>query len=308
MKHTAALPLAVLLCLLTCCGRAGTVTPHVIAMKEGERTYSLFVPDSVTKKEAVPLVILYHGSGGDGASMDRMSGFSAVAEREGFILALPDAAGKNWNDGREVIGIPSMAHQIDDVAFTDAMVAEIGALYRLDARRLYATGFSNGGIFVHLLALKSKHAFAAIAPVSGGIAEPLAEKFKPKTPLSVLILHGTDDPMVPYIGGEVDYSNNGRILPIEDTALRWVAIDGIKGERLSGTLPDNDPADGCTITWSRWASKKGAPEVALFTIQGGGHTWPGGPQFLPVAVIGHVCRDIDASVVIWDFFKKHPRK
>ncbi len=294
--------------VLPCCSRAGIATEHAVQVGKDERTYTLFAPSSVAKEKPAALVILFHGSGGNGASMDRMSGFSAVAEREGFILALPDALGRNWNDGREVPSIPSMAHGVDDVAFVDAMITEIGALYKLDPKRLYATGFSNGGIFVHLLAARSTHAFAAIAPVSGGIAVPLAPKFKPTVPLSVLILHGTADPMVPYKGGDVDYNSNGSIIATEDTALRWVECDRIKSPSESGTLPDTDPDDGCTVSWTRWAPKTPGLEVALFSINGGGHTWASGPQFQPIAIIGRVCRDIDATEVIWDFFKKHPKK
>jgi len=301
-----------LLCLLffalPCCTRAGNATQHAIEMGGIERTYTLFIPASVSKDKPAALVILFHGSGGNGMSMDHMSGFSAVAEREGFILALPDALGRNWNDGREVASIPSMARHVDDVAFVDAMITEIGALYHTDPKRLFATGFSNGGIFVHLLAAKSTHSLAAIAPVSGGIALPLAPMFKPTVPLSVLILHGTEDPMVPYKGGDVDYHSNGGVIATEDAALRWVECDGIKSPRESGNLPDTDQDDGCTVSWSRWTPKKPGLEVALFSINGGGHTWASGPQFMPVAIIGHVCRDIDATEVIWDFFKKHPRR
>ena len=295
-----------LLTLMCSCSRGGTTTVHEIEVGAFNRKYTLFVPAAVKANKAAPVVFVFHGSGGTGPGFDRMSGFRDVAELEEFVLVMPNAIEHNWNDGRAIPGIASMDEDVDDVAFVDAMIEDIGRTQRLDSKRLYATGFSNGGIFVHLLAAKSRHRFAAIAPVSGGIAEPIEKAFQPSAPVSVLILHGTNDPMVPFDGGEVDYHDNGRIIGTEEAARRWVQCDHLTAQPTSGVLPDTDKNDGCTVSWKRWTGQKRGAEVVLFTIHGGGHTWASGPQFLPVALIGHVCRDIDATDVIWDFFKKHP--
>lgn len=303
------LPLACLttwVFLLGSCS-AGESSRHTLAFGGIRRSYTLHISDNAPKDKPVPLVLAYHGSGGDGANMAALTQWDAVSDREGFVVAYPDAVGKNWNDGRGVVTIFSQMSNVDDVGFTEAVIADIERQHAIDSHRIYATGFSNGGMFVHLLAEKLSTKLAAIAPVGGGIAEPLAATFKPAAPLSVFIVHGQADPFVPYAGGDVDISNNGRVLPTMQTVKIWTQRSMGNAKAQNGTLPDKDPTDHCKVKWTRWAAGKNGPEVLLYTIEGGGHAWPGGPQFLPVSVIGNVCRDFDATTSIWEFFKKHPK-
>ncbi len=283
-------------------------TAHSIKVGASTRTYVLHVPKSLSADKDAPLVLAFHGSGDTGAGFEDFVKLSDVADREGFVVAYPEAIGKNWNDGREAVSIASQFNDVDDVAFTEAVIADILKQQAIDARRIFATGFSNGGIFVHLLAAKLPKTFAAIASVSGGIAEPFAPKFKPSAPLSVLIIHGTEDPFVPFNGGDVDYHDNGRIIGTSLTIKMWLTCNGITSKPELGELPDTNIDDHCHATFARWpAAHKGA-EVQLITIEGGGHAWPNGPQFLPVSLMGRVCRDFDGSSTVWDFFKKHPKK
>lgn len=271
-----------------------------------KRSYELHVPPNLPADKPVPLVIVFHGSGDTGAGMESFSKFDVLADRDGFIAAYPDAIAANWNDGREAKGIASHFNKVDDVAFTSALIKEISSTHSVDAKRIYATGFSNGGIFVHYLAAKLPTGLAAIASVSGGIAEPLATSFKPATPLSVFIIHGTKDTLVPFEGGDVDYGGFGRIISITRTAEAWTKANALDAKSESGTLADINTTDNCRVSWSRWSSAANHSEVLLYTIEGGGHTWPGGSQFLPVNVIGNVDLDFNATEAIWDFFKKHP--
>lgn len=271
------------------------------------RSYRLHVPDTLNAEKAAPLVFVFHGSGDSGYGVESFSRFDEIADREGFIAVYPDSESKNWNDGREVSGIRSQRDKVDDVGFTGDMIATISKAHKIDPKRIYAAGFSNGAIFAQLLGAQMAAQFAAIAAVSGGIAEPLAPKFNPSVPVSVFIIHGTKDPMVPYAGGDVDYHDNGRIISTVDTVKMWTQRDGFTAKPETGTLADLDPDDHCRVQWTRWMKGKMDTEVLLFAIEGGGHTWPGGPQFLPVSIIGHVCRDFDAAEAISDFFKKHPK-
>jgi polyhydroxybutyrate depolymerase len=239
--------------------------------------------------------------------MESFSQFSALANREGFIAVYPDALALNWNDGRNASSIPSQAQQVDDVAFVAAMIREIEGRRSIDPKRIFAAGFSNGGIFVHYLANQLSARIAAIADVGGGIAEPLAPAFHPKSPMSVLMIHGTADPFVPFAGGDVDYGGFGRIISIPQTAAAWRKVNACDPKPESGTLPDTDASDQCLVKWSKWTGEKKQGELLLYTIEGGGHAWPGGPQFQPVSVIGRVCRDFDATKSIWEFFKEHPK-
>ncbi len=289
---------------------AETDTPskhHTLEAAGLTRSYELHVPPNLPIGKTVPLVIVFHGSGDTGAGMERFSKFDDVADREGFIVAYPDAIAANWNDGREATGITSQFNNIDDVAFTSALIKEISTAHSVDAKRVYATGFSNGGIFVHYLAAKLPAQLAAIASVSGGIAEPLANAFKPAAPLSVFIIHGSKDTLVPFEGGNVDYGGFGRIISTDKTIEAWNKCNATDVKPESGTLPDINTQDNCRVSWSRWNSTANRSEILLYMIEGGGHTWPGGAQFLPVDVIGYVDRDFNATVAIWDFFKKHPQ-
>jgi polyhydroxybutyrate depolymerase len=179
----------------------------------------------------------------------------------------------------------------------------------VDGKRVYATGISNGGIFSHYLAANLSSRIAAIAPVVGGLAEPFAEKFKPEKPVSVLILQGTKDPLVPFNGGFVTVAGGkrGKILSTEKAARKWVEHNNRQREAIKEELPDKDAKDGCTVTRLRYPKGKDGSEVIVYRIEGGGHTWPNGLQYLPENLIGKVCRDIDGSEVIWQFFKNHPK-
>jgi polyhydroxybutyrate depolymerase len=271
------------------------------------RSYHLHVPDMLPADKAAPLVFVFHGSGGNGYGMESFSKFSQIADREGFIVVYPDAEAKNWNDGRECPHIRSQADKVDDVGFVGALITVVSKLHKIDAKRIYATGFSNGGILAHYLGAQMADRFAAVAPVSGGIAEPFSPRFKPSEPVSVFIIHGSADPMVPYAGGEVDYHDNGRIISMGDAVKMWTERNGITAKPETGMPDDVDVKDQCRVQWTRWSKGKAGTEILLYNIEGAGHTWPGGPQFLPASIIGYVCRDFDAAEVIWDFFKKHPK-
>lgn len=285
----------------------GDATPSTMAHSGVTRRYWLHVPDGLPPRQKAPLVLVFHGSGGNGAGMESFCHFSEIADREKFIVVYPDAEAKNWNDGREVAGISSQRDNVDDVGFVEALVGEIAKTQQIDRKRIFAAGFSNGGILVHMLGAKLSEIFAAIAPVGGGIAEPFAPRFKPTAAVSVLCIHGSADPFVPYAGGDVDYSDNGRIISTSETVKMWTEHDGTRAGPEAGELTDKDSADHCRVKWTRWSRGQSGTEVLLYTIDGGGHTWPGGPQFLPSAIIGYVCRDFDAAQLIWDFFKKHPK-
>src|SRR5262249_11050637 len=142
------------------------------------------------------------------------------------------------------------------------------------------------------------------APVAGELAEPLRDDFHPAEPVSVLLVHGTDDPVVPYAGGALA-SAHGRVLGAEETARLWARADGC----ANGPAKDHPSArvDGCRTLRFRWAVGRGRSEVVLDTIEGGGHTWPGGAQYAPRVLIGRACPEPDATREIWEFFRAHPR-
>ena len=238
--------------------------------------------------------------------MERLTKFSDLADREGFIVAYPNSYGDNWNDGRVVLSSSAYKEKVDDIAAISAIIDDVSRQYPVDRQRIYATGISNGGIMTNYLGARLSDRLAAIASVAGGVADQVANQFNPQNTLSVLIMQGTGDPIMPYNGGRVTGANHGSTVSTNQMVQLWSRSDRVKSSPTSGSLPDTDPKDGCTVTWQSWRGV-GNSEVRLMVLNGAGHTWPGGSQYAPKFLIGGVCRDFDATRVIWDFFKAHPK-
>ncbi len=295
--------------LATCAARQGAeehAKSRTITVGDVERTFWLHVPEKVTKKKAVPLLFCFHGGQGSGEAMTGGSGFGALSDKEGFIAVFPEGVGKSWNDGRGEPAIESQKKNIDDVAFVMAMIEALSKEYRIDPKRIYATGISNGGFLCHRLAAERSETFAAIAPVAAGMGIPIGSTFEPKEPVSVVLMNGTDDPLVPYKGGRMGVKDRGEIIGVDEIVKKWVAKNGCE-KGGAETLPDADPKDGCRIERTVYPGGKNGTEVVLYKVEGGGHTWPGGSQYLPERIIGKVCKDIVSPKVIWEFFVKHPK-
>lgn len=274
-----------------------------------EREYRLHVPATLPASP-VPLVFVFHGGNGQSLGTSRLTGFSEVADKERFIVVYPQGIGRNWNDGRVTQFSQAHRDNIDDLAFFDSLLASISRQHRIDANRIYATGISNGAIFAHYLAANRAEKLAAIAPVVGGIAVPFNERFKPTSPVSVLVVQGTDDRLIPFNGGKVaggDRQDRGSIIGTNDSIRLWIRANGCNNAPTTKLLADRDPNDGCRTEEQRWDGGRGQTEVVLWRVQGGGHTWPSGPQYLPERVIGRVTRDF-GSAEIWQFFQSHPKR
>ncbi len=287
----------------------GSVSKRTVSVGGLEREYLVHVPNDLPIGQPVPLVIIYHGGNGESKGTMNLSKFNPIADREKFIVAYPQGVGKSWNDGR--ITQVSQAHRdaIDDLSFFDAMLDKLSHDFSIDDHRVFVTGISNGGIFSHYVAANRSEKIAAIAPVVGGIAEPFDRKFKPSRPVSVLIIQGSEDRLIPYKGGKVaggDGKDRGSVVSTDKAAKLWVQANGCQAEPTTESLPDRDPKDECRIEATKWNGGYGGSEVWLYCVRGGGHTWPDGRQYLPKAIIGRVTHDID-SETIWKFFEEHPK-
>lgn len=283
---------------------AGTVR-RTLAHGGLTREYRLHVPPSYSKGRPVALVLVFHGGGGTARQMERYTGWSALATREGFIVAYPESVEGNWNDGRGVATLRSHRENVDDVGFVAAIINTLSREYALDPGRIFATGISNGAFVSHLLGARLSRRIAAIAPVVGGMAPAVAGKFHPERPVSVLIIQGTEDPLVPYKGGRVAW-NRGETIGTEEAVKKWVDHDGARGPRTED-VPDTVEDDGCVGKRVSYTDGRDGTAVVLYALKGGGHAWPGAAQYLPEGIIGRVCRDFDATRLIWEFFSAHPR-
>ena len=269
-----------------------------------QRDYHLFIPSSYRNSTAAPLVIALHGGGGNGHKMHKLSHLSLLADRYGFIVAYPDAVEGHWNDGRGMDQYRSQKDNIDDVGFISRMIAAIAGEYNIQNHRVYVTGASNGAMMSLRLGCELAHKITAIAPVIGAMPENLVGQCAPARPVPLMMINGTDDPLVPWEGGYVHIFRRklGKIISVPQTIAFWVTRNGCSPSPQISMVPDADPEDGTRVQKTAYGKCTDGADVVLYEIKGGGHTWPGGYQYLPEFLIGKTNRDLDASQAIWDFF------
>ena len=304
--------LAFLLFLNLNCRRADTDSTSTVPVNSGsynssvrydgmDRTYYIHIPTSYDKSRSFPLVILLHGLGGTGEGMSKLTGFDKLADKEGFIVIYPDGRNRFWKcDGR--------IKKNDDVGFISFLIDEVSKSLNIDKKRIYATGMSNGGFMCIYLACELSDKISAIAPVVATMTEYQYNNFSPKKPVSVLTINGTEDKIVPWNGGEINVSSNllkgVGIVSTYDAVKFWVFHNQCATTPVVTRLEDKSTQDGTKVRREVYSGGKDSTEVILYAIEGGGHTWPGGLQYLPDDRVGKVCQDINACEVIWEFFKK----
>ena len=199
---------------------------------------------------------------------------------------------------------------IDDVGFISDLIDHLIEEYSIDEKRVYVTGISNGAQMSYRLSCELTEKIAAIAPVSGGMQEKFVTDYPSLRPIPVLIINNLDDPLVPWDGGEIRLGKLrfGTVVSVNSTVEYWVSRNNCFSQPTIFWLPDTDPKDGTKVRIEEYSQGKNGTEVILYAIEGGGHTWPSGYQYLPEYIIGRTSRDIDANEVIWNFFKNHSMK
>ncbi|KXJ99897.1 MAG: poly(3-hydroxybutyrate) depolymerase [Acidobacteria bacterium OLB17] len=272
-----------------------------LTVGDADRTYILHLPKGYKSGSKLPLVLVFHGGGGNAANMAGLTGFNEKADKENFIVVYPNGSNRfgtdkmlTWN----AIGCCSYAanEKIDDVAFVSKLIDTMTRDYGVDSKRVYATGFSNGAMLSFRLGAELSDKIAAIAPVSGSI---FADTPAPKSAVSVLMFNGTADQNVPYNGGK---SINYTVLRAQNEDFTSAAASAehfAKGNEC-GQRPATQKAVGGTKTVYSGCSE--GTDVILYTIDGGGHTWPGGTRVKPGESSDAA---INATDLIWDFFRSH---
>jgi polyhydroxybutyrate depolymerase len=287
------LALLVLATATALAGAEGATVSRALATRDGARGYLLHLPPAAGTAR-LPLVIALHPMLANGSAMEALSGFSAIADREGFVVVYPEGLNAGWDYGQPW-------YPYDDVGFIAAVVDAVAAATPIDRDRVFATGMSAGGFMSNLLAVERSDLVAAIAPVVGGLLQAAAAELPTTRPVPVLLINGTSDVFVPYAGCEWPFYTPTLAAPA--TASLWAFDDGATAAPTDSLLPDAAWWDGCRVHVRRWAGRAGS-EVLLYTIEGGGHTWPGSILTMP---FGNVCYDFSASETIWRFFRAHPR-
>lgn len=279
-----------------------------------ERTYFVHVPDSYSSKQPAPLLVLLHGGGGLARRMLAFTGFGPLSEKHGIVILAPAGVDRHWNDGRKKTGYRSHDENIDDVGFIAALIKKIEAEYKIDSNRIFVAGISNGAMMSYRLGLELPDRIAAIAPVVGAMPEPLArdwaEKKNTLQPVPAIIFNGTDDPLVPFDGGEVHLLRKklGTVISVPDTVQLWAARNGCTAKPKISAVAVSDA--GMRVNKTVFGESGTEAEVVLYTIEGAGHAWPGpepGAQYLPPRLIGRACHGLNATELIWQFFESHSK-
>lgn len=276
------------------------------------RYYKVYVPSSYDKYTKTPVVIYLHGGGGSrkAAYKDRVDSFS---DKYGFIMIVPEGTGPvvlgtvigSWNAGDwEINGKIEKCcgyaeeNSIDDVGFLSKMIDEIKKNFNVDEKRVYSTGISNGGIMSYTLACEIADKISAVASV----APPGTPKdCSPSRNVSVMHIHGTADPCVPYNGGI-----SGGCLSTEKREMQSAKkmVDIWRG--LNSCLQNYQTVySKGQASCVNYQNCKNSADVQFCTVQGMGHTYPSGNQYLSTRIIGPVSYDISFDQ-IWEFFNKHP--
>jgi polyhydroxybutyrate depolymerase len=289
-----------------------TAGDHTRTLRVGEleRRYRAYIPKKYDASKATPVIVVFHGGGGNPESMIRLTGMNAKADEAGFLVVYPFGTGKlaktllTFNGG-ECCGY-AMDNKVDDVGFTRELLDDLAKVANIDADRVFATGLSNGGIMAHYLASELSDRIAAIAPVGGPL---MMEAPRNKRAVSVMHFHGTADAFAPFQGGfgKGFLGRNGitKFRSVDHTIQNWVKANGCTTEPEIEPLPDN-ASDAMKVTRKTWGGGKAGSEVVLIEIEGGGHTWPGKKPI--VSLLGESTMDISANDLMWEFFQKHPRK
>ena len=260
------------------------------------RRYLLYVPESYDPGQPVPLVVSLHGFVQWAAHQQEMSGWNALADEHGFFVVYPQGTGfpLRWHAQPMLDDPGGMA---SDVQFISDLLDHLCSTFAIDESRIYVNGMSNGGGMTHLLACRMPERIAAIGGVAGAyLYQPGADE--PGRPMPVMAFHGTDDPIVPYAGGRSKSKRHPiTFTSVEAWTVGWAARNGCAEPPKVAHVAED-------VRVLRYAGCSDDAEVVLYTIEGGGHTWPGG-QPLPRWLTGSTCTSINASELLWAFFCRH---
>lgn len=283
-----------ILALIAAPGTASADTDGTIAVDGVTRSYVVHVP--VHLAPIARLVLAFHGHGESVADEITSTKLSEFSDEYGFIVAYPVGINGGWNDG--LLGIDTS----DDVGFARALIKQLAEQYHVGNDFVFATGFSNGAVFSQRLACAEGAPVAAIAPISGTIVEDVANGCHANRNVSMLAIHGTKDPFLPFGGGQPNLKKRGNVVSFAGTLEFWARADHCRADVRKEAVPPTEPADDThAVKWIFPACASGV-DVVGYEIVGGGHTIPGGPQYKPVSAIGIASNQLQASRAIVEFF------
>ncbi len=271
-----------------------------------DRNYSIHVPPAYDGKRPLPLLIVIHGAFDTAKGIEKDSGFSQLADREGFMVMYPSGIGimgllQHWNAGH-CCG-KAAEDQIDDVGYLNASIDAASSRLAIDQDRIYMVGFSNGGMLTYRFCAEHGKRLAGAAVLAGAIgsrlddAPPMWTMPESAPPVPMLIMHGLQDMHVPFNGGSLKPSDPPRYYDsVDDAVSYWIRQNGCRRDR------DNFRVINPWVRLQQWESCSSRCPVRLYTIANWAHTWPGGSETAALDG-GHPMKGFEAAKLIWAFFR-----
>lgn len=256
-----------------------------------KRSFLTYIPAITDKDYKMPLIISLHGGFASPKGQFHLADFRPIADQDKFIVICP-ASKHMWHDGKNNGGI-------DDVKFIDKLITYAVNTYHIDPQRVYVTGISNGGFMTSRLACQLYKRIAAIAVVAASL--DVNEGYDLESPMPVIYMHGTKDKIVSYNGGKMF---GRQIYSQKEIIQKWVKLDGCNPEPVITNIPDT-AKDSTSVVKEEYLNPANGLKVVSYTINNGGHTWPGGWQFMPEFIVGKTTKNLNACQVIWGFFKPY---
>jgi len=268
------------------------------------RSYQVHVPRKYDPAKPMPVVLIYHGAMMNSVTMALSTGLNKKADEAGFIAVYPNGTGAgDWLLVFNAGGVPeNVSTKLpDDVKFTEKLLDDLQKRLNVDPKRIYVTGLSNGGMMCYLLADKLSDRIAAIAPVAGTMT---CDKPEPGRPVPIIHFHGTVDTFVPDTGPDDRLGRVAKFKSVNDTMAGWAAANRCLQPPVEFQVPDRFD-DSTTVSRKEFVAGKDGAEIVLYTITGGGHTWPGRDSVLR-GLLGRSTQEISANDLMWEFFEKYP--
>lgn len=270
--------------------------PHTIAQDGVSRTALLYVPMHIRRRGGYPLMLVFHGGASNAEAIAKASAMHRLAEEKGFMVAYPmgtrGASGLTWKPGGR-----NASRKVGDARFVRRLVIDLQRNFDIDGMRIFLAGFSVGGSLVYELAALMADRIAGVAVVSGTM---LGAAPAPSRPVPLIHIHGTQDRRVPFAGGRGPATSESNEWPPVEDGIAWWRDANIC------TAPPVVETARPGIVGTLW---RGAADVELWLVDGGGHFWPGGWRdptrlgFEPAQTDG-----FSASEEIWRFFSTRPRR
>jgi polyhydroxybutyrate depolymerase len=258
-----------------------------------KRDYLLYVPNSYDRRMPTPLVISMHGAGLWGAAQRETSQWNSQADKDGFIVVYPSGVG---GKGVRTWRVEPGSGLMKDVGFISNLIDTLKTSYNIDSTRIYANGLSNGGGMAFALSCTLSNRVAAVGLVAAAQTLPWIW-CTDHHPVPMIAFHGTADPEIPYNGGS-SWMSSIRFPNVQRWVENWARRNRCEGH----------PADSIVavdVTRRAYAGCADDAAVVLYTVRGGGHTWPGGAP-LPEWFVGRTTHTVDATSLMWAFFRDHP--